>query len=185
MQTVREAHDTSVSPSSSRPGITGIDWTDQTDPFQFSTTENSPVTGYWPGRSPGGATAMQSRADGHETPENPLPKPILNPGRPGVCSIERTHRVRVVVAGHPRPHQRGFADELRDARALASGGFLDQLHSLAGEADRGARHGHGEEILNLLSASADAITSDSTDAISAAAKKTLRSGQAMLAILLA
>ena len=56
------------------------------------------------------------------------------------------HRVRVVIRGHRRAHQRGFADELRDAAALAFGRFLDQLHPVAGEADRRARHGHGEEF---------------------------------------
>jgi hypothetical protein len=33
-------------------------------------------------------------------------------------------------------HQPGFADELRNAAALALGRLLDQLYSVAGEADR-------------------------------------------------
>ena len=36
---------------------------------------------------------------------------------------DRPHRVGIVVGGHPYAHQRGFADEPRNARALASGGF--------------------------------------------------------------
>jgi hypothetical protein len=38
-----------------------------------------------------------------------------------LCTSEGAHRVRIVVGGHRRAHQCGFADELRDAGALAFG----------------------------------------------------------------
>jgi hypothetical protein len=55
---------------------------------------------------------------------------------------EVAHRVWVLVGGHSGAGQRGFADELRDAYALAFGGLLEQPYVLVGEADRGACHGH-------------------------------------------
>ena len=101
------------------------------------------------GRSLGGRRGWRSQDD-RPRHRGFTPKSTGDPANPWApiarsCAASARIGYGLSSAAVPRD-RRGFADELRDARALAFGRFSNQVHSLAGEADRGACHGHGEEL---------------------------------------